>query len=192
MQAAALAIFRTVGDRYGEAWTLAEIGVVRRNTADHSEAARFAERALEIYQELGDRSSVAYSQIQLGAVLQETQEYDRAASLHEEALATFREFADRHGQTEVLNYRGSLLQRMGEIAAARDSYRLGLEVAREVGNPMEEAKALVGIGRCSIALGEPGSDSVAEAIEILRRVGAVAALRVFDAELRSPDDRQQI
>ena len=51
----ALAIYRDLGDRLGQANALFDLGLVRWVTGDHRVGVRDLEQALGIYRDLGDR-----------------------------------------------------------------------------------------------------------------------------------------
>lgn len=55
----ALAIFRELGSKPGQANALGYLGVVRRATGDYPAAAQAMEQALVIFRDLGDRSGEA-------------------------------------------------------------------------------------------------------------------------------------
>lgn len=63
-----------------------------------------------------------------------------------------------------------------EHAAAR--YRLAVDLAREVGRPVDTALALEGLSRCQIELGdhESGVNSLVEAVDLYERINAAAAI----------------
>jgi hypothetical protein len=56
----------------------------------------------------------------------------------------------------VLNSLGELFSRCAANKKACDFYTQGLTIAREVGAPLEEARALEGIGRCYVHDGDVG------------------------------------
>ena len=65
----ALQLFRDLGDRRGQAWTLDGLGVVQQLTGDYPAAVASLTRALELFRDLGDRHGQAGTLINLGELL---------------------------------------------------------------------------------------------------------------------------
>jgi tetratricopeptide (TPR) repeat protein len=65
---AALALFRDLGDRLGDARTLHNLGSVRRMTSDYSAAIQDLETGLALFRDLGDRLGEADALSFLGYV----------------------------------------------------------------------------------------------------------------------------
>jgi hypothetical protein len=73
---------------------------------------------------------------------------------------------------------------LGQSARAV-TFRRALAIAREVGAPLEEARALEGIGRCHLEDGhdQTGAVHLQRALAIYQRIGAPGAQRVQQALL---------
>ena len=84
---------------------------------------------------------------------------------------------------------GELLVRTDGPAAALPLYQQALDIARQVGNRLEEARALEGVGRCRAGLGErdPARAALSQSVELYRRTGAarLGPASEFLAELES-------
>jgi hypothetical protein len=63
---------------------------------------------------------------------------------------------------------------------ARGYFAQALSITRDINTPVEEARALEGIGRCHIQEGSPsqGAAHIRQALAIYRRIGAPEAQRV--------------
>jgi Tfp pilus assembly protein PilF len=85
-----------------------------------------------------------------------------------------RELGFRSGEAEVLNHWGAMLRRTGDPAGGHTSFSQALLLAREIGCPLEQARALEGIGRCDIANGDTVTalSSLREALTVYERLGA--------------------
>ena len=94
--------------------------------------------------------------------------------------------ANGYGQAEALNSLGELSTRTAASQQARDYHTQALAIARELGVPLEEARALEGIGHCHIQDGNPGEGAakLRQALAIYQRIGAPDAQRVQET-LRS-------
>lgn len=81
---------------------------------------------------------------------------------------------------------GTLHRASGELAQARQCHQQALELARAIASAWDEATAVVGLGRCAIAAGEPAQAEglLRQAHEIFQRIGAAEASSVL-AELSS-------
>ncbi len=85
-----------------------------------------------------------------------TGDYAAAAVSHQQALEMSRDAGERYNQAQVLNSLGELSTRTAASQQARDYHTQALAIARELGVPLEEARAMEGIGRCHIQDGNPG------------------------------------
>lgn len=68
----------------------------------------------------------------------------------------------------------------GDLVAAEACHRQALGLAREIASPWDEAQALVGLGRCSLAAGRTGDGaaSLRRGREIFERIGAAEAAAI--------------
>jgi hypothetical protein len=96
------------------------------------------------------------------------------------ALERYRYFGYRRGEAETLNSLGELASRTAATSQARDHHTQALTIARDIGAPLEEARALEGIGRSHLHDNdiEEGSASLRQALTIYRRIGAPDGVRV--------------
>ena len=83
-------------------------------------------------------------------------------------------------QVEVLNSLGELSARTGASQQARDRHAQALALAREIGAPLEQARALEGTGRSHLHDGHAreGTACLEQALAIYQRIGALDARRV--------------
>jgi tetratricopeptide (TPR) repeat protein len=92
-----LALFRELGQGWGSAYTLANLGVATLGHWDLDRALALNEESLSTYKELGDKSGMALVLTNLGDVAWERSEEDRATALYNEALALHRELGNERG-----------------------------------------------------------------------------------------------
>jgi tetratricopeptide (TPR) repeat protein len=83
-----------------------------------------------------------------------TGDYDGAAADLSASLAIYREIGLRGGEAEVLNNLGALHLARGEIGQAESCHRQALDLARDIASPHDQANALAGLGRRSLAVGQ--------------------------------------
>jgi tetratricopeptide (TPR) repeat protein len=174
-----LRIYREIGDRLGRANALREFGILRRLTGDYPGAGEALTESWSIYRDLGNRRGQAESLQEVGVVRWLTGKASRAADDLAEALAIYRDLDSRAGQAEVLNHLGKLLLDAGD-PQAQSRFQAALELAREAQNPLEEARALEGAGRCSLRQRETDQAvrQLHEAAEVYQRIGAPEAAQV--------------
>lgn len=65
----------------------------------------------------------------------------------------FRELGSRSGEAEALNNLGELSSRTSDTGRPRDYHSQALAIARDTGSPLEEARALEGLGQSSLTEG---------------------------------------
>ena len=93
----------------------------------------------------------------------------------------FRDLGDRHGLAKALNSLGELSLRTSAAEESQGQHAQALAIARELGTPGEQARALEGIGR-SLLHRAPAEAAahLREALEIYQKIGAPAARSVQD------------
>jgi tetratricopeptide (TPR) repeat protein len=95
-------------------------------------------------------------------------------------LVICRDLGHREGEATVLNDLGELLARSPASRQARDHYTQALAIARDIGDPLEVARALEGIGRYNLQDANPveGLAYLQQALTIYEQIGAPYAGRV--------------
>jgi tetratricopeptide (TPR) repeat protein len=96
------------------------------------------------------------------------------------ALELYRDVGDRHGEAEALNDLGDLLSSSSTVADARSKHESALTTARIINAPLEEARALEGIGNCYLKQGkmDEGSEHLRQALTIYRAIKSPNSGRV--------------
>jgi tetratricopeptide (TPR) repeat protein len=173
----ALEHYTELGDRFGRANSTRSLGVLNRLAGQHDEAIRGLSEALAAYRELGSRGGEAAALNELGAARHAAGDLAGAVVAFDQALAIFRDLGDRCGEAEALNNWGMLLI-SSDPPAAQERFRSALQLAKEIECPLEEARALEGLGRCGTALGtaEEAATSLQEAAAVYQRLGAAEAV----------------
>jgi tetratricopeptide (TPR) repeat protein len=92
-------------------------------------------------------------------------------------VALFREVGDAQGESEALNATGALLAVTAGPREALAAYWQALLLARQVGSPLDEARALEGAACCAARTGAlPAARAdLRQAIAIYQRIGAAEA-----------------
>lgn len=144
----ALDLSRGLGYRLGEAHALNYLGAVHQATGDCAAATSTLRQAMDIYRSIADRQGEAGALCGLGAVQHEAGDYPAAARSLDRALDIFRDIGDPHGQARTLNYRANLLLASVGPDEALARFTAALGFSREIQSPLQEARALAGVGRC--------------------------------------------
>jgi tetratricopeptide (TPR) repeat protein/transcriptional regulator with XRE-family HTH domain len=139
---AAVQAARCLGDRFGQAGALTDLGVVRWLTGDYPTALKVFEQALGICRDLGDRRGEARALSNLGAAWSETGDYPAAAQALDWALDIYRDLGNRLGQADTLARLGVLRRRTGDYPAAAQVLGQALDTYRDLGDREGEADAL--------------------------------------------------
>ena len=136
----ALESFRKNGDRYGEATSLSNLGIIAgKLRGDLAEAERLNRESLTIQREIGDREGEATSLNDLGNIaltrgdLAEGERLYRESLTIRESLAIDLESGDRYGEAQSLYNLGLVAKRRGDLAEAELLYRESLTIEREIG-----------------------------------------------------------
>jgi DNA-binding SARP family transcriptional activator/tetratricopeptide (TPR) repeat protein len=189
----ALALFRETGQRIGEAVALGNLGWAQCETGDYPAAATSLQQALTLFRETEYRLGQAGTLEGLGVVQLETGDYAAAAISLQQALNLYRGPGDRAdpadppnshrnrtGEAAALNSLGWLASRTTQTRLARDHHAQALAIARDIGVPLEEGRALEGIGQSCLQEGNPGQavTYLQQALTIYQRLGSPYARRV--------------
>jgi hypothetical protein len=105
----------------------------------------------------------------------------------------------RHCEADVLNSLGELSSRTAETLQARDYHSQALAIARDLDAPLEEARALEGIGHSHLRDGHIGEGiaHLKQALAIYQRIGTPRAWPVQETLQQhapnpaSPPSKQQ-
>jgi tetratricopeptide (TPR) repeat protein/transcriptional regulator with XRE-family HTH domain len=173
----ARAIAEGLEDGYMQAFVLNQIGVVQRLSGTPEAAVASNQAALQLFAALGLPHGEAMALNELGLALQLTGDFAAATASHEQALAVWRVWCDSLGQAEVLNSLGELALRRSASADSLLHHGQALALARDIGAPFEEARALEGMARCYLQDGHSvmGADLLQRSLGIYSRIGAAAA-----------------
>jgi tetratricopeptide (TPR) repeat protein/transcriptional regulator with XRE-family HTH domain len=175
----ALKMFRTLGNQYGAANTLNYLGAALRLTGDYRAATASQEESLKLFRAQGNQLGEANALKEIGILQQLTGDIQAAAASHARALELCQGVNDHGGEAECHNKIGDLLLASDPIRA-RDSYERALLICRGITAPLEEARALEGLGRCDLRDGQPSqaTDRLRQALSIYRRLGSPDSRRV--------------
>jgi tetratricopeptide (TPR) repeat protein/transcriptional regulator with XRE-family HTH domain len=175
--AAARDIFRDEGSRHGEAVTMLRLGEALTAVGDYDAAAPHLAEALAVFGNLSEPISRGSTLIALANLWRINGDYPASAQGLADALAISRELCAAGMEAEILNCTGSLHHSRGDLEKARACYQSALRRGRDLAIPLEEGRALAGLGRCALSAGDDADalDLLRLAHDVLVRAGAAEA-----------------
>jgi predicted ATPase/DNA-binding SARP family transcriptional activator len=141
-----LGLFRALGDNWGVANTLEELGTAAYNLGDFHQAKGRFEESLTLYQAQGNKWGVATVLIRLGEVARGLVNYEEARRLFDESLALSKGEANQKGITNSLEQLGFLAMFQGRFEEAADFLRQMLIISREMGDRSQIGLGLFNLG----------------------------------------------
>ncbi|MCC3769331.1 tetratricopeptide repeat protein [Streptomyces sp. UNOC14_S4] len=189
LQRRAEALYRECEDRLGVANALEELGRVHCLLGEYRAAEGKFTEALDGYRSIGELFGQASALNGLGSVSRLTGDHGKAARLMEQALAMCRNVGHRSGEIETLINLGVLLTESDGPREALPRYQQALQLARQLRVPLQEARALEGVARCTARAGtwNAALTDLRKAVAIYRNLGVVEtnAAAAYLAELES-------
>ncbi len=149
---AALAFYREIGNRLGEANTLRAIGDVLQFLDRRTEALERYEAALAFYCEIGDDLGTANILQNIGDILQLLGRHTETLERYESSLAFYHKIRDNLGEINELRPIGYVLQFLKRYTEALEKYVAALAVYRNISIDSEEINKLQPIGNVLQAL----------------------------------------
>ncbi len=140
-----LALYKTLGDRLGMAYTLNMLGTVNFYSGHEPEGIEFYNQSLALYRQMEDKQGAANVLNNLGEIARLGGDYRRAAALYRESLEPCRQLGDQTGIAITLNNLGYMALNLGDCAEARAHFTEGLKVCQSLGSPRTTALALYGM-----------------------------------------------
>lgn len=177
----ALAVWRSTGNRRGQAHAHADLCHPRMRAGFFEDALEHGREALSIFRSLGDERGAADALDRLGLVHWNAARYRDALGNFEESLALQRTTGNRHGEAEVLGHSGVGYWHVGRYADAVAAFEQAMQVYREIKDKTGEGKMLNNIGDVEQRLGLFGKalDRYQQALPIARERGGRQAEAVL-------------
>jgi len=146
---------------------------VQRLTGDYTAAADNLNQALALHHRIESKHGEASALKDLGMVQRLTNDYASADDSLTKALELYRGIGDRNCESETLNNVGEL-RLASSPADARAQYEQALRIAQEIRAPLQEARALEGIGKSLLQEGQTdeGTAKLRQALVIYQRLKA--------------------
>ncbi|MFB2877786.1 tetratricopeptide repeat protein [Floridanema aerugineum] len=178
----ALAIYREIKNRQGEAASLGNLGIAYDSLGDYTKAIVYYQQCLIITQEIEDRFNEGRVLGNLGATYSSLGDYAKAIEYQRQSLAIKREIKDRQGEGQALGNLGTVSRLLADYAKAIEYYQQSLAIFREIKDRQGERQSLDNLGATYNSLGdyakaiEYGQQSLTISQEIKDRLGEGASL----------------
>ena len=169
----AVAIYRSLADRRGEAEALDQIGTAHHRAGRFREALAYCREAGIAYRVAEDQHGVADTLSHCGIACGSLGRYPEAMAHLQEALSLYRDAGDSRGEAKTLNNLGRMQVYLGHHREAFDSFQKSLEIFREIGGAQNEAILYHNIGSIYSYKGsfEEGLAAYRRALSIYRSIG---------------------
>jgi len=177
-----LAIFQELGNRWGIATALLDLGGIARNQGNYVSAYTLVEESLAIFRELNNKPGIAASLDNLGLIDYRQGKIERARSLYGESLTIKRELGDKDGIALSLNNLGGIARDQANFELALSLYEESMALWRESGDRGGVAMTFSSLGVMARVQGDYTTarllfeESLAVFREIGDRAGVATAL----------------
>lgn len=141
-----LAINRKLGDKWGIASSLNNLGIITLREEDLATSHSLYEEVIAIWRELDNKGPLALALNNLGNVASQQGDHAGACSLHEESTEIFKELGDKRGIACSLNHLANVACNQGNTANARTLFEESLAMFRELGIQGGIANLLIDLG----------------------------------------------
>jgi tetratricopeptide (TPR) repeat protein len=150
----ALVLWRKLGDRYWEAYSLHYSGRASSTLNKNQEALAFYGQALSIRKAIGDRVGEAATLNNSGGIYERLGQKEKALDHYNQAVAISRAIGDPIGEARTLGNLGNLFDGLGKKQKALEFYNQALQLTRAVGDKSGETNTLNNLGIVYSDLGE--------------------------------------
>jgi tetratricopeptide (TPR) repeat protein len=186
---AALAFYRDIGSRLGEANTLKAIGDVLQFLKRSTEALERYEAALAFYRDIGARLGEANTLQAIGDVLQFLDRRTEALERYEAALAFYRDTGSRLGEANTLQAIGILQE---DLTLGLEYCQAALELYTQIGDKYSQSRNLIYFtSSILLKLGrqKEAVDALNRAIELAREISYQIFVEYGLAKIREIESR---
>ncbi|MFE5556769.1 BTAD domain-containing putative transcriptional regulator [Streptomyces sp. NPDC056544] len=179
------AVFRGLGDRWGEAAALSGLATRALYRGDLTELRRNAEAGARLFAELGDQWGRLQASEQLGILAEISGDYARAARLHEDGVRSARELELFTQVSFRLAQQGRIALLTGDTARAADLHEQARRLADEQSHRPAQQFAEIGL---ALGARRDGDLDAAEAwlrpwLDWSRRLGVDISVALILAQL---------
>jgi hypothetical protein len=144
------------------------VGRTLAQRGEGTEARTHLHAAIALFEALGDQDGARRCRGRMAGAAFSEGNHDEARAIWGERLAAARRRDFPEGVGTFLEWLGNVALREGDAAGAAPLYQESRDVYRRIGDRMGEVHALLGIGLCAVARGDPDA-APATLLDCLRR-----------------------
>ncbi|WP_203930700.1 AfsR/SARP family transcriptional regulator [Virgisporangium ochraceum] len=159
---AALALFRDLGERRGEADALYLCSDVHRLKGEHDRALACLDASRAAAASVGYRLGERHVQIELAIIRREQGRFADALVAGEAALAMASEAGSTRDQSVVLGLLGVVHRELGDLDRSETCFERGVEMAKATDDTLQEAYLSIHLGLVYVRRGRPRTRRVLE------------------------------
>lgn len=149
-----LPLWREVGDKRAEAYTLNKMGFVCANLSEPKKALEYYDQAVPLWREVGDRLNEATTLTNIGMSYWRLGDSHKALEYYSKALPLSRVARNQEGEASILNNVGTAYSTLSQLQEALKYFNQVLPLAKVVGDRRLQAVTLNNIGVTHLQLGE--------------------------------------
>ncbi len=169
----ALPLWRDVGDKPGEAYTLNELGFVHSGLGDARKGLEYYTQAMFLWRAVGNRQEEVIALSNVGSAYWRLGELQKSLEYRNQGLLLSRVVGDRVSEATILSNIGAVYISMGQLRRALEYLNEALPIREALGDKARIAFTLNSIGNCYSGLGEQEKalDHYARALALSRAGG---------------------
>jgi len=135
-----------IGDRYGMAGALLNIGVIYTDLSDYSKALEYQEKSLKIFREIGVDRGIGICLNNLGNIYKNQFNYSKALEYFQNSLTIQQQRADTFEIMTCYVNIGTVYEKLADYSEAKKYYETGLKYAKKINDTDGIIRSLSGIG----------------------------------------------
>ncbi len=169
----ALALYRALGDRRGEAFALFGLSASLNLSGERRKALEHYQQALPRMQALSERLAESEVLYNLGHLSNALNERRQAVEYFDQALALIRALGDRPREAQTLTSLGAISNAVNEKQKALEYFDQALALARSLGDRRREAQTLFSLSVVHASIGDrrQSVEIQQQTLPILRELG---------------------
>jgi class 3 adenylate cyclase/lipopolysaccharide biosynthesis regulator YciM len=142
----ALKIREELGNKYGIASNLGNIGNLYGRTSNFKKAIEYYQKALKIREELDDKIGISNILGNMGSIYSKQSDYPKALASNFKALKINEEIDNKNGIASNLYRVGIIYEHQKDDAKAIEFYQKAFKISMEIGDQVGMSYSLIGIG----------------------------------------------
>jgi len=150
----ALSMKQQLGDMWGCAFCLRQIGLAAHYRGDYAAASQALEKSLAISRQIGNPWAIAAALNQLGIDSIAQGNYEQARTDLQDALQRSRLMEDRASIADALDGLGLVSAAQGEVEASHEFFRSSIALLNEIGEQGNLARTLTHYGYALLRMGD--------------------------------------